>query len=152
MFKLDAVIRESKALVPPKSLNGAPMLRGVWEAAVGTRIACRAEPVRLDKGVLHVRVKSSAWANELALLTSDILAQLHGRGVRAEALRFSVGPLTTPQPRREEPRPAAPKNARLPSELVPSVSRIQDEGLRAAVSEAAAKTLIVLAGRKPNQP
>lgn len=145
MFKLDAVIEHTRGLVPPKALTkGAPMAKGVWEAAVGTRIAVRAEPVRLEKGVLYVRVANSAWANELALLTTDILTQLRSRGVRAEALRFSVGPLTTPQPRREKPRLAAPKNARLPNELAPCVDRIEDEGLRAAVSEAAAKTLVVL--------
>ena len=143
MFKLDAVISEISALVPPKSVKGPPIPRGVWEAAVGTRIAYRAEPVRLERGVLHVRVANSAWANELALLTCDIITQLSNSGIEATALRFTVGPLTTPQPTREVPKKAPPKDAKIPKDLEPRMSSVEDDDLRAALSEAAAKQLAI---------
>ncbi len=141
MLKLDAVLANTPTLTPPKALGGSPIPQGVWEAALGTRIARRAEPVRIDKGVLFVRVTSAAWANELALLAADILSQLRERGVEADSLRFSVGVLKTPQPPREPPKVAAPRDARLPRSLEPLVSRVADDALRAAVADAAAKSL-----------
>ena len=44
-------------------------------------------------GILRVRVPSSAWANELSLMTPKILAKMNaGRGAVRE-LRFITGPL-----------------------------------------------------------
>lgn len=143
MFKLDAVIADIPALVPPKHVGGPPIARGVWERALGTRIARRAEPVRLHKGVLLVRVASSAWANELALLTCDILTQLNEQGVEATALRFMVGPLETPQPKRDPPKTSAPLHARIPEDLEPHMAAIADDDLRAALTDAAAKHLAI---------
>jgi hypothetical protein len=143
MRKLADVLSQHKALVPPKSLRPQPIPSAVWEAAVGTRIASRAEPVRLDKGLLQVRVANAAWANELALLSSDILGQLQQRGVAVEALRFTVGPMQAPTVRREPPRPAAPKHASVPPALSSCFDRVEDEGLREALRDAAAKTLSI---------
>lgn len=141
MLKLEKIIAGNKALVPPKTVDGPPIPRAVWEGAVGTRIARRAEPVRLHKGVLYVRVSSSAWANELALLAGDILCQLGESGIEASALRFDVGTLSTPQPKRAKPKTAAPKNAPLPPALAPCVATVEDDELRTALRDAAAKTL-----------
>lgn len=143
MLKLADVIPKVKALVPPKALRPMPIAAADWEAAVGTRIAKRAEPVRLHKGLLQVRVASSAWANELNLLATDILTQLRERGIAVDALRFNVGPITTPQQRREPPRPAAPRHAALPGKLKPCMDQVEDDDLRAAMTEAAAMTLSI---------
>ncbi len=49
-----------------------------WPGLVGERIAkvARAEEIRQD-GVLVVRVSSAAWAQELSLMTPQIMARLN---------------------------------------------------------------------------
>jgi predicted nucleic acid-binding Zn ribbon protein len=65
-----------------------------WPALVGERIAGAAHPesVAAD-GTLFVRVKSSAWRQELSLMTPEVLAQLNaGRGAgRIKRIRWLVG-------------------------------------------------------------
>jgi predicted nucleic acid-binding Zn ribbon protein len=69
-----------------------------WAERVGPQIAAvtRAESVTPD-GILRVRVPSSAWANELSLMTPKILARMNaGRRGRIRELRFITGPLDRP--------------------------------------------------------
>ncbi len=40
---------------------------------MGSRIAARARPAKLERGVLVIRTASAAWAQELALLADDIV-------------------------------------------------------------------------------
>jgi len=65
-----------------------------WPAIVGPQIArvAQAETVTPD-GVLMVRVTTSAWANELSLMTHQIIARLNaGRNAgRIERIRWKVG-------------------------------------------------------------
>ncbi len=66
-----------------------------WADRVGPQLAAvtRAESVTPD-GILRVRVPSSAWANELSLMTPKILAKMNaGRRGRIRELRFITGPL-----------------------------------------------------------
>ena len=66
-----------------------------WPKLVGSQIAAvtRADSVTPD-GILRVRVVSSAWANELSLMTPKIMAKLNaGRRGRIRELRFITGPL-----------------------------------------------------------
>jgi predicted nucleic acid-binding Zn ribbon protein len=66
-----------------------------WADRVGPQVAAvtRAESVTPD-GILRVRVPSSAWANELSLMTPKILAKMNaGRRGRIRELRFITGPL-----------------------------------------------------------
>ena len=53
-----------------------------WPGLVGTQIAAVATPESVTPdGVLFVRVTTSAWMNELQLMTPDIMARLNaGRG------------------------------------------------------------------------
>jgi predicted nucleic acid-binding Zn ribbon protein len=53
-----------------------------WPGLVGTQIAAVAMPESVTPdGVLFVRVATSAWMNELQLMTPDIMARLNaGRG------------------------------------------------------------------------
>src|SRR6185369_15504631 len=90
---LGLVISRETGLRVPSSIETSPIPYRDWEAAVGSRIAARARAVRLDRGVLVVRTATSTWAQELALLSDAILAQLRGRGVSVDALRFQVGPI-----------------------------------------------------------
>src|SRR5262245_17643161 len=66
-----------------------------WPKLVGPQVAAvtRAESVTPD-GILRVRVVSSAWANELSLMTPKIMARLNaGRRGRIRELRYITGPL-----------------------------------------------------------
>jgi predicted nucleic acid-binding Zn ribbon protein len=48
-----------------------------WESLVGEHIAKATTAVKIVKGVLVVRVRSSAWRNELLLRKSEIIHSLN---------------------------------------------------------------------------
>src|SRR5262249_27335061 len=70
---LGIVLSRDAGLRVPGSIETSPVSARDWEAAVGSRIAARARPVRLDRGVLLVRTATATWAQELALLADAIL-------------------------------------------------------------------------------
>ncbi|MBF6237940.1 DUF721 family protein [Nocardia otitidiscaviarum] len=60
------------------------MVFGRWESVVGEDIASHAHPVSLENGVLAVQAESTAWATQLRMLQSQILAKINravGQGV-----------------------------------------------------------------------
>jgi len=127
------------ALKVPPSVERPPLPFLQWERAVGTRIAGRARPVRLERGVLHVKASSGVWASELQLLSADILESLRAAGIEVNSLRFSVGKvegLPPPPPEKRAPRPLP-----LPSELAAAVEQIGDDALRDALRRAASVSL-----------
>src|SRR5262249_22807512 len=69
---------------------GIAIDRESWRRAVGDRIAERTEPGWLKGSVLTVIAASSAWAQELSLLSSEIVRRLVERGLRVQAIRFVV--------------------------------------------------------------
>ncbi|HSN98087.1 MAG TPA: DciA family protein, partial [Candidatus Nanopelagicales bacterium] len=76
MERLGTLIQRDRAIKVPERVETAPIAFRDWEAAVGSRIAARARPAKLERGVLHVRAASATWAQELALLGDAIAAQL----------------------------------------------------------------------------
>src|SRR4029078_1347072 len=64
-----------------------------WKIVVGPRIADRAHPITLERGILLVKVPTSVWANELQMLAPELVARLRARGHAVDQLRFRVGPL-----------------------------------------------------------
>ena len=48
-----------------------------WESLVGEHIARAATAVKIIKGVLFVKVKSSTWRNELSLRKKEIMDTLN---------------------------------------------------------------------------
>ena len=48
-----------------------------WAEVVGERIAQEAEPQKIEKGVLLVRVRTGVWRNELTMRKAEILAKLN---------------------------------------------------------------------------
>ena len=48
-----------------------------WAEIVGEQIARVSEAVRVDRGVLVVRVTNGPWRNELNLMKADILAKVN---------------------------------------------------------------------------
>lgn len=137
------LVRTPEASPPKTATNArAPVAARDWEAAVGSRIAMRTMPARLERGVLHVRVASATWAQELSLLSDPIITQLRARGVAVDTLRFRVGKVEVPEriKTREEVR-MTPRPVSLPSSLSGQVDRVQDEELREAIRHAAEKNL-----------
>jgi hypothetical protein len=119
-----------------------------WRAAVGPRIADRARPIAIERGVLVVKVVTSVWANELSMLAPQIIKKLAEQapngspGIEVKSLRFRVGPLDViegiPQTRdyRQVPPPAP-----LAPELERSLARVEDDELRSMIERAARANL-----------
>jgi predicted nucleic acid-binding Zn ribbon protein len=49
---------------------------GRWRAVVGEQIAAHASPTSLNEGVLTVSAESTAWATQLRMVQSQILAKI----------------------------------------------------------------------------
>jgi predicted nucleic acid-binding Zn ribbon protein len=84
---LEGVVRE----VAPDTLLAR--VQGVWTEVAGPRLADAAAPVSERDGVVTVACQSGVWAQELELLSPDLLGGLEralgGRFVTK--LRFVVG-------------------------------------------------------------
>jgi len=119
-----------------------PIADRVWTAAMGPRIAERARPVLLERGVLTMRVATSVWASELSLLAPSLIARLRNEGVAVTELRFRVGSIDPPArpPERRTSR-AIPAPARLPKELASAIARVADPELKEAIALAARANL-----------
>ena len=64
-----------------------------WAELVGPQIAKVTQPESVGAdGVLRVRVATPAWANELQMMTQQILARLNtGRSGRITSIRWMAG-------------------------------------------------------------
>jgi hypothetical protein len=120
----------------------APLPERLWTDAVGHRIAERARPIGLEHSILTVRAATSVWANELSLLSDELILRLRARGVEVKELRFRVGPLqpTAPPPEPRETR-AVPPPAALPGEMARTLEGVADEELKAVIADAARANL-----------
>ncbi|QYL25973.1 hypothetical protein TM48_00004 [Mycobacterium shottsii] len=49
---------------------------GQWSQAVGSQIADHATPTALNEGVLSVTADSTAWATQLRIMQSQLLAKI----------------------------------------------------------------------------
>lgn len=139
---LGVVILRGNDARAPAPVAAPPVSAQDWETAVGTKIARRARPVKLERGVLHVRTATSTWAQELSLLADRIVEQLRARGMNVKSLRFQVGPVE-PIARpawRSDVRVTAPP-APIPPEIKAILARTHDAGLRDAIARAMAVSL-----------
>ena len=143
--KLESVSKLLKGVYPaPAQLESAKVFAW-WSRAVPERIVEHARPVKLSRGVLIVHVSSSVWANELHYLSDDLLTRLrqYAPSSGVEKIRFQVGTLPD-LPKRPKAPPPAPEPVRLaalPDELGRALSRVEDEQLRKAITEAATTSL-----------
>jgi len=121
--------------------SGVVVDRERWRKAVGARIASRTEPGRLRAGVLTVHAASSAWAQELTFLSSEILARVQALRIPVKSLRFVVRP-SVGWTAREKAAPvrAEPKKP-LPEDLEARLRSVADPELRAAIASAASEWL-----------
>ena len=133
-------------------LSASPALRAndripwhTWRGLVGSRVAARTQPLRIEAGVLHVRVSSAAWASELSLLQSPLLKKLGAFFPDVRALRFRVGPIVVPA---QDPPAPPPVSVELPAALADKLEALEDESLKAVLREAASWSL----GRQRKSP
>jgi hypothetical protein len=142
---LESVAKLLKSVYPAPDQLEAAKVFAWWGRSVPPRILEHARPVRLSRGVLIVHVSSSVWANELHYLTNDLLTRLreHAPNTPIEKIRFQVGPLPDlPKRLQETPPPPEPvRLASLPDELGRALSRVENDELRKAITEAATTSL-----------
>lgn len=143
----------SSRLGAPKAIDAVPVAPRDWELAVGTKIARRARPTRLERGVLHIRTASSTWAQELSLLADAIAEQLRARGLDVRSLRFHVGPVEPlKRPSWRTDVRTSPEPVKLPAEVKASLAKVEDSDLRTAIARAAAASLGYEAAPAPAPP
>jgi hypothetical protein len=124
--------------------------RELWTHVVGYRIAERAQPVQAQAGVLTIQVASAVWAQELSLLSSDILQRLKKAGFDFKSLRFRVVQAAR-KPVQARVVPKAPP-APLPEDLNARLADLEDDALRATIAEAAGLSLGLRRNAPAKQP
>ncbi len=140
--QIGAVLLRATDARSPVVVDAPPVSARDWELAVGTKIARRARPVRLERGVLHVRAATATWAQELSLLAETIAAQLRARGMAVRSLRFHVGPVEPiARPAWRSDVRVVPEPAALPPEVRAQLAAVTDGDLRTAIARAAATML-----------
>jgi Dna[CI] antecedent, DciA len=120
--------------------------RDTWRRLLGDRVARRTEPGSLVAGVLTVYVASAPWAQELSLLTSELMERLKPLNLRLTSVRFRVRQQIQGPALGARRRPAA--RAALPAELRERVESVEDPELRQVIADAAELWL----GRLAKQP
>lgn len=99
----------------------------IWDQEVGSEIAARTEPLRIEDGKLFVRVANSAWMQELHFLKDGIRERLNRRvgAKRVREIFLVLGGVAKPAP--PPPPPPAVYEvdeeaiAALPSSGVPEI-------------------------------
>ena len=81
-----ALERAAHELAPQTTLA---RVQAVWEGAVGSTMAAEAEPVSERQGTVTVACRSAVWANELALLSPELVTKLN-RALGAHPARPGV--------------------------------------------------------------
>ena len=77
-------------LAPPTTLA---RVQGLWSEVVGETLAEECRPVSEREGTITVGCRSSVWAQELAMMETDLLERLNAAlgGATVVELRFRVG-------------------------------------------------------------
>jgi hypothetical protein len=116
-----------------------------WEKAVPPQVYRNARPVAFVKGTLVVHAATTVWAQEIDLLKDQLLTSLRRNvphsGVRKLLVRVGKLPPLPVKPRDLPPHPPSVPLSELPEELARELSRVSDDDVRTAISDAAAATL-----------
>jgi hypothetical protein len=110
-----------------------------WRRAVGDHVAKHTEPVRLENGVLHVRVEHSVWMANLAFMKPQILQTMQKSYPEGKItdLRFREESLRS-KPITEAKKPVPPLPPAIGSEQQKAeqiVAKVQDPDLRAVLGK-----------------
>lgn len=114
----------------------------VWREVVGDLLASKAEPVRIERGKLFVRVATSTWMQELQFLTDDIRTRLNHRlGTPiVRELYLILG--AAKRRNRKEPAPTVhPVDEAAIAAAVPSIGKPEIEAALRRVARARARRL-----------
>ncbi|MEG3638693.1 DUF721 domain-containing protein [Magnetococcus sp. PR-3] len=124
----------------------ASLIWKYWHRAISPHIAQHTEPVRLNKGVLTVRVDSASWAQELSFLKTELLQHLNQalpEPIVAD-MKFVQGPL-----KRRQQRPTKPPKTPLPpprpdeqEKIRAIVADVTDEKLKETLYRTLTKHLV----------
>jgi len=84
------VLRDAVAGAAPDTLLAR--VQAAWPGVAGAAIAAEAAPSSEREGTVTVDCSGAVWAQELALLESELVAGLNGRleGHQVRSLRFKV--------------------------------------------------------------
>jgi hypothetical protein len=78
--------------VPSSGEQALGAVLAIWPRIAGEDVAAHATPIELSGDALLVLVTSSAWSNQLSLLSGHIVGALHDAGITGvERLRFRIG-------------------------------------------------------------
>ena len=101
---------------PRRGANADPLhaLAAAWPAIVGADVAANCAPVALHGDVLVVATRSSAWSQQLQLLSPAILEALRAQGLAVVPTRvtFRSGTFRPRRARTPLPPAATPREAR----------------------------------------
>ncbi len=105
-------------------------IRGIWDQAVGERIAENTVPESMRRGVLFVNVASSVWMQQLHFLKDEILEKVNNEldSTRIKEIRFKIGKTPGSAPKTPEMLPALDKKEM--AEIEKQSSSIEDADLR----------------------
>ncbi len=135
-----------RAWEPGAALSGDPLtnIKAAWPAIVGDEVAVNSRPAEIARDTLLVVTRSSAWSQQLAFLSEQVLEGIRERtGIALERVRFRVGRVTenaAALPRRTRPAPRARlQNARPPVQsLEAAFARFKEDVAASERAKAAA--------------
>ena len=83
-------LRAVRAESVPETLLAA--VQSCWQEAAGEQVAAQAEPVSERDGVVTIACHSATWAQELDLLSEQLLGRLNEAlsGPEVKAIRFTA--------------------------------------------------------------
>jgi predicted nucleic acid-binding Zn ribbon protein len=86
----EAVMRVAEQVAPATTIA---RVQGCWDSVAGVAVAEEAQPVSARDGVVTIACRSAVWANELELLSNDLVGRLNEALERplVTSLRFVVG-------------------------------------------------------------
>ncbi|MBF0609699.1 MAG: DUF721 domain-containing protein [Magnetococcales bacterium] len=109
-------------------------LTRVWEQVVGASLATHTEPVKLQEGVLTIRVDSPVWMHQLSFLQGELLEKLASLWQEEPVLRIELqrAPLQRQAGKKSKANKLKPTSEEI-GQAQSLAGIIQDEPLRRAV-------------------
>jgi hypothetical protein len=128
-------------------------LLGAWAEAVGEGVAERTQPMRIENGVLFLKVTNSVWMQQLQFMKELIIKKLHEKtGIDwVQDLRFymgEVGDLVQGEERQSVKRDLPPPSESDMENIARQVSGVRDPEMKKILSELYSRALIVARNRE----
>ena len=130
-------------------------LLGAWAEAVGKGVAERTQPMRIEKGVLFLKVTNSVWMQQLQFMKELIVKKLHEKtGMDlVQDLRFYIGEVenAVKEEGRQSPKRDLPTLSESDREnIARHVSRVRDPEMKKMLSELFSRALTGARNRSNN--